>query len=264
MKSNKDVGAFIKKKYWLCGASRGIGFAVAEKLAQSGAEIVLMARNEKNLLEAQQKLTKQGASKVSGVALDIGQIDIQQKVASTAAQLGPFDGVLLNGGGPHGGQIDKLQWNDFDEAHRLLLSGPANTILGLLPYLKDNASIVAISSTTVKEPNPNLPLSATYRTGLMAFLKNLADFAGARGIRVNAVAPGYTATEKLKDLAAYQAKLQNIKVEDVYREWAQTAPLKRIAEPTEVANVCAFLFSTDAGYITGQTIFVDGGSTRGY
>lgn len=259
--SSNVTQSFAGKRFWLCGASTGMGFAIANELCARGAQVILMSRGKDNLEKAKKQL---GRACLDVVSLDIAASDSREKAAHIAKKYGPLDGVLLNGGGPHGGKSDSLKWDDFDEAHRILLAGPANLLLGLLPYLKSPASVVSIGSTTVKEPNPNLPLSATYRLGLVAFLKNLANTVGPKQIRINTVAPGYTSTDKLNDLADYVSQSQSQTRDEVYRLWASQSPLQRIATPEEIAKVCAFLFSDDSSYISGQTILVDGGMMRGY
>lgn len=259
--SSHITPSFTGRRYWLCGASTGMGLAIANELCSRGAKVILMSRGIDKLEEAKKQL---GEACLDIVSLDISAPDSAEKAARIAKMYEPLDGVLLNGGGPHGGKSDSLKWDDFDEAHRILLAGPANLLLALLPYLNSPASVVSIGSTTIKEPNPNLPLSATYRLGLVAFLKNLANTVGPKQIRINTVAPGYTSTDKLNELADYVSQSQSLSRDDVYRLWAAQSPLQRIASPEEIAKVCAFLFSDDSSYISGQTILVDGGMMRGY
>lgn len=258
---------FSREWFFISGASSGIGFAVAEQLARSGASIIAMARRDSLLNDAKEKWLDLGAH-----AVELAPLDLTDK--NTAAQAREWvgdrmlRGILLNGGGPHGGTASRLTWDDYEHANRLLLSGPATLLTALLPTLKHHVgSVVAIASTTVKEPNPNLALSAAYRSGLIAFLKTLSDELGPTGIRVNAVAPGYTDTDRLNELALHVAQ-HGSNTQDtplhVRETWASVSALKRIATPNEISAACAFLFSSQASFMTGQTLVVDGGQVRGY
>lgn len=255
--------------FWLAGASTGIGYAVAEVLAMYGAKLILMARNETNLKLAAKNLLRKGASDVRQFCADITD---PQCAASARAFLGndKIKGILLNAGGPHGRKPSELTFEDYENAHALLLRGPVMLMQALLPCVKEKTgSIVAITSTTVKEVNPSLPLSACYRSALVALLKNFAEELGPRGIRVNNVAPGYTSTERLSELAHYVAETSygdksEQALTKVYAEWGNKAPLRRVAEPTEIGETCAFLFSDRSSFITGHTLLADGGISRVY
>jgi len=143
-------------------------------------------------------------------------------------------------------------------------------INSLIPSLEaPGASVVAITSITVREPTESLTLSGTYRLALVAFLKHLANQLGPKGIRVNNVAPGYTKTESLKALMKKRASdlSGNVTEEalaDLEKQWITGIPLGRLASPDEIAAACIYLFSQNASFITGQTLTVDGGLTRGY
>lgn len=261
---------FSGKWFWVCGASSGIGFAVAMALARSGAKLIIMSRHEAKLQEAKGRLLAAGAAEVDLAALDLTDPRTSEHAKRLLADRS-LQGVLLNGGGPQGNSASACSWEQFEQTNRLLLAGPASLAIAFLPHLC--GSIVAITSTTVKEPNPKLPLSAAYRSGLAAFLKHLSDELGPKGIRINCVAPGYTDTERLKELAAHvvqESKLGGgqgggaVSMQDVYAQWANQAALQRLASPEEIAAVSVFLFSSQASFITGQTVVVDGGQVRGY
>lgn len=228
-----------------------------------------MARNEEKLKEAKNKLLPLGATDVQLFSADI-RLPSAGERAREFLNKQTLDGILLNSGGPHGKKPSELSADDFNDAHSLLFSGPALMLNALLPSLKrPGGSVVAITSTTVRELNPNLPLSGAYRTALVTLLKSFAEEFGAQGIRFNSIAPGYTKTEMLEELARYVAKNhfgddKMPAVERVYTEWAERSPLKRLAAPEEIAQSVEFLFSEAASFITGQTLVVDGGSFRGY
>lgn len=255
------------QSYFLAGATSGIGYAVALALADQKAHLIISGRDAHRLQIAAEALKERGAASVFPCVLPMGAPDTTTRVNAAIAASGvhSLSGALLNGGGPHGGTLDTLQASDFDAAHTLLLKGPALLLQALMPHLaRPGGSVVAVTSTTVKEPHPDLPLSAAYRAGLVALLKNASFLYGPEGIRINNVAPGYTATDRLEELKSYVAAKQHTSPNEVEKSWASLAALKTIAKPQEVAAAIVFLLSPAASFITGQTLVVDGGQMRGY
>lgn len=253
-----------KQLYWLCGASSGIGFAVAEELAQKKAKLIISSRHADNMKEKREKLKSLGALSVETVNLDISE-DHSKEIIKNILKKRKVNGVLINGGGYPGKKLLEHNYQDFLQGNKNMLAGPAQFILNILPYCEqNNSSIVAITSTSVKEPVGLLNLSAIYRTGLVIFLKNLAHEIGNTGIRINNVGPGSTATEHIEKLITHSANLSNSPTEEIRKNFEKRSALQRMAAPSEIAKVVTFLFSQDASYINGQTILVDGCSTRSY
>lgn len=269
MTLSKLKPVFDNQWFWVCGASSGIGFAVARELARLGAHLYLMSRSEKNLQDAKAVLSEESASQIVIVPMDIADPWLPRHVGEFLGEK-KIRGLLLNGGGPHGASASSITREDRNKAHDLLLSGPLTLLAGLLPHLQSpGGSIVALTSTTVKEPNRNLVLSSMYRTALTVYLKHLSDELGPQGIRVNQVAPGFTSTERLKELASHVAAVQEGEaseqtIKHVEAAWKNVAALKRMASPDEIASVCRFLFSDDSSFVTGQTLVADGGKVRAY
>jgi 3-oxoacyl-[acyl-carrier protein] reductase len=135
----------------------------------------------------------------------------------------------------------------------------------VIPHMqrKTWGRLIAITSLTVKQPVDQLVLSNAVRAGVVGLVKSLANEFGKDGILVNNVAPGYTATDRLKELARAQAKAASVSEEEIFQQWAADSPLHRIARPEEVADVIVWLASERASFITGQTILVDGGAYKG-
>ena len=267
--------AFQGKTYWIGGGSSGIGFSIAQSLVQHGANVIIMARDEGKLESAKSKLeadisknSLQPKQFVDVFSADITDNHLQEKV-SLFIEDKTLSGILLNAGGPHGGDLASLSAKELEYAHSILMKGPVALFQGLQTQLEDSSSVVAITSTTVKEINADLPISGMYRTGLTSWLKSLAQvLAPERKIRVNSVAPGYTDTEKLGDLLNYSAQKLNLPLDDAKKEvrksWEQVCAMNRLASPEEIAGVCLFLFSELSSFITGQTIVADGGQLLGY
>ncbi len=192
--SNGSHENFKGALFLLSGASDGIGFAVAKQLVNQGANVILLSRSKELLLKRQHELATKGGGQVEIAPLDIADKHTAMRAAEIVGKR-KLRGVLLNAGGPESAVASSLSWNDFERANALVLAGPAMLINSLIPSLETpGASVIAITSVTVREPTESLTLSGTYRLALVAFLKHLSDLLGPKGIRVNNVAPGYTKT----------------------------------------------------------------------
>jgi 3-oxoacyl-[acyl-carrier protein] reductase len=135
----------------------------------------------------------------------------------------------------------------------------------VIPHMQKNkwGRIITITSTSVRQPIPDLILSSAIRPAVVGLVKSLAAEFGKDNITVNNVAPGYTATQRLTSLAASRAKSAGVAEKDIYDKWQAEIPMKRLAEPQEIADAIVWLASERAAYITGQTVVVDGGNYKG-
>jgi 3-oxoacyl-[acyl-carrier protein] reductase len=235
----------------VCGASSGMGLAVAEELAAEGANVAMFARR-RDLLE--READRIGALPVQG-DLTIPQ-HLERLVQVTVGAFGGVDVLVLNGGGPPAGPASELTREAVEDAVALLLT-PHVTLVGhCLSYLRESGRgrIVAIESSSVREPLANLALSNAVRPGVVGWLKSLAQELGPDGVTVNAIAPGRIDTDRLRALygddGPSQADLEQV-------------PTRRLGRPAEIAAVAAFLASDRAAYVTGAVLPVDGGLTRG-
>jgi 3-oxoacyl-[acyl-carrier protein] reductase len=235
----------------VCGASSGMGLAVAEELAAEGVNVAMFARR-RDLLEREAE--RIGALPVQG-DLTIPQ-HLERLVQATVGAFGGLDVLVLNGGGPPAGPAAELTAEAVEDAVALLLA-PHVTLVGrCLPHLRASGRgrIVAIESSSVREPLPNLALSNAVRPGVVGWLKSLARELGHEGITVNTIAPGRIDTHRLRalygDNGPSQADLEQI-------------PVRRLGTPAEIAAVAAFLASDRAAYVTGAVLPVDGGLTHG-
>jgi 3-oxoacyl-[acyl-carrier protein] reductase len=220
-------------------ASRGIGRAVADVLSQEGAEVTICARNEELL-------------KRSGHRYVV--CDLRKDLNPLFKKVKEVDILVLNTGGPKAGFFDELMDEDFKEAIDSLFLNMIKIVRNYLPAMKEKGwgRIVAITSFSVISPIENLYTSNSARMALTGFLKTLSFEVAPYGITVNCVAPGWTETERVKELLSEEKKKQ---VES-------QIPMRRMAKPEEIASVVAFLCSEKASYLTGQTIVVDGGLSK--
>jgi 3-oxoacyl-[acyl-carrier protein] reductase len=240
------------------GSSSGIGEAVALALAREGVRLALGARNADRLGAVELRAKELGAVQARGFVLNLEEpSSIAAFLAAVRSEFGDVDIAVLNGGGPHAGRFTEMSARDWDSAYRLLLSSMLGLAAALLPAMRARGwgRIVALTSTSVKQPIDTLVLSNTFRTALVAALRTLAVEVARDGITVNCIATGRIETQRLRELYDHdEVKL---------RQAASEVPVGRIAKPDEFAPMVAFLCSEPARYVNGQTISVDGGLTRG-
>jgi len=234
----------------VCGASSGMGLAVAEALTRAGANVAMFARR-RDLLE--READRIGALAVRGDLTNPNHLEAL--VTRTVEAFGGIDILVLNGGGPPTGKASEITAEQVEAAVELLLT-PHVRLVGLtLPHLRagGHGRIVAIESSSVKEPLRNLALSNAVRPGVVGWLRTLSREVGPDGITVNTVLPGRIDTERLRSL-----------VPGGYSEaYLEDVPLRRVGAPAEIADVICFLASDRASYVTGALIPVDGGLLQG-
>jgi 3-oxoacyl-[acyl-carrier protein] reductase len=240
------------------GASSGLGEAVALLLAREGVKLALAARRLDLLESVAQRARAAGAQEARAFALDLRDPDsIAALPAAVREVFGDADIAVLNGGGPKPGRVSELALADWDAAYRLLLRGMVQLLDALVPPMRAKrwGRIVALTSTAVKAPIDNLALSNAFRTALVATLRTLAVEVARDGVTINAIATGRIDTARLRSLYGDdEARLH---------EAGSDVPIGRIALPQEFAPMAVFLCGDPAGYVTGQTISIDGGLTRG-
>ncbi len=244
------------KKALVFGSTGGIGKAIVESLLKENAHVVVNSRNLDRVQAVVEDLQTRYATKnVFGIAADISQKNEAAKALGEAQKLlSGLDVLVVNTGGPAKGSFEDIsteQW--FFDFQNLWISF-VDAVKGALPEMKKKkyGRIILVTSLAAKEPLKNLTTSNGLRAGLSGLCKSLSNEVASFGITVNVVLPGYTDTDRLKEL-----KLS----EDTVRA---LVPMGRLGEPRELADLVTFLASDKASYITGQCIAVDGGALRSF
>jgi len=243
------------------GASKGLGFAVAQALAAEGAVVSISSRNEAAIQAAAAKLGGQTLA----TAVDVkSAADITKWATATIDRFGGVDLLLCNGGGPPAGpslSFDDAAWQD---ATNLLLFSALRMIRAVVPSMtaRGGGAILVSTSSSVKEPIPNLGLSTVLRASVSALAKTLALELAPSKIRVNQIIPGRLDTDRVRELDEINGKKQGISASEAKARSSAAIPMGRYGEADEFGRVGAFLLSNAASYTTGATVQVDGGQIR--
>jgi 3-oxoacyl-[acyl-carrier protein] reductase len=245
----------------VCGASRGIGYAVAEELGREGAQLAICARDANAVAAAATRLEKAGA-KVLPIVADLSTSEGTALAAAKALErYGRVDVLVTNTGGPTPGPSLSHDWAAWTRAAELLLRSAVELTRALVPGMQQRkwGRVVGITSISVKKPVANLVLSTGLRAAVTGFYRTLADEVGIDGVTVNTVLPGYVGTERLVELADATTKRTGATRESILDSYKSGTPVGRIGTPAEIAAVVAFLASERASFVTGQAILADGG-----
>ncbi len=249
----------------VCGSTQGIGKATALRLAEMGANIVLIARDINKLETVQKELSTTNEQKHLYISADFSNpSELKEKIEAFVKNNGLIHILVNNTGGPKGGPIKDAVPEEFLAAFNQHLI--CNHILAQAIYpgmiQAGYGRIINIISTSVKQPLPNLGVSNTIRGAVANWSKTLANELGQYGITVNNVLPGATNTIRLQSIAETKSEKTGESVEQIFAEMADESPMKRIAQPEEIAAAVAFLATPDASYINGINVPVDGGRTK--
>ena len=249
----------------VCAASRGLGKAAARGLAAEGARVAMCARHMPTLQAAAAEIQAETGAEVLAIAADLSRrSDIVRLVDQTVQHFGGLDILVTNSGGPKAGLFSATTESDWRDAIDLVLLSTVLLCMEAVPHMRRGGGrIINITSISAKQPIAGLMLSNALRPAVTGFSKTLANELARDGILVNCVAPGYTRTDRVIELAEATAAREGVLVEAVEKRTVQNIPLGRMAEPSEFADLVVFLASDRGRYITGTTIPVDGGYLRG-
>jgi 3-oxoacyl-[acyl-carrier protein] reductase len=249
----------------VAGASKGLGYAVARALASEGAQVSIASRDEAAIRDAAARIERETGSRVMATALDVRSADgIQAWVATSADRLGGLDALMTNSGGPPAGEALAFDDRAWQDAADLLLFSAIRMIRAAVPHMtaRGGGAILLSTSSSVKEPIPNLALSTVLRAGVSALAKTLALELAPSRIRVNQIIPGRIDTDRLRQLDEIAARNKGIPTDAAKAAALAGIPMKRYGDPDEFGRVGAFLLSNAASYMTGATVQVDGGQIR--
>lgn len=218
------------------------------------------ARRQEELIKIQQAYPKQSAL-VTG---DIYEEETRDRVMEAIGD-GPLHGAFINAGGPPAMGFLESKMSDWDEAYRTVFRWKADLIKRILPLMQDEGygRIVCLESVSVKQPVPSLVLSNSLRMAIVGMVKTLSDELSGSGITINILGPGYHQTPAVDRVFRKQAEKSGKSVEEVRDALVKSIPAQRMGDPDELASLAIWLLSPLSGYITGQTISVDGGRVRG-
>lgn len=254
------------KRALVASSSRGLGYAVARGLANEGCRLVINSRSEERIHAAAEALGKETGAKIWGVTGDVGEPQAPgQLVEQAVKNLGGIDLLVTNSGGPPGGPFESLAEEQWMQAINLIFLSHVRLIRAALPYLKqsDAASVLTMTSWTVKYPMPNLVLSNSIRSATIGLTKTLALELGGQGIRFNSILPAAMNTDRMRELQSMRAQRNGTTAEEEAAKDASSSVFGRMGKPEEFANVAVFLLSPAASYVTGLMMTVDGGQYRG-
>ena len=250
----------------VAASSQGIGRATAEAFAAEGCRVAMCARNQQTLQAAADQIRKQYNVDVFASTFDVTNANaVTTFVADVAKKFGGVDICVTNAGGPPAKGFLDATLGEWQRALDMNFLSTVYFAREVIPHMQRKrwGRIITLTSITTKQPVADLVLSNAVRAAVVGLVKSLANEFGKDGILVNNVGPGFTATDRLKELALARSSASGKSEQEIFNAWAADAPLKRLGEPREVAETIVWLPSESASYITGQTVLVDGGIYKG-
>lgn len=256
---------FSGKVALVTASSRGIGFAVAQKLAGEGAAVCICARDEKRLAEALEALDPIAKGRLLQVPGDLASRDfLVELVTRTEKELGTVDVLIANSGGPPAGEAMKFGEAEWQSAFDHNLMSVIRLCQLVVPGMRKKrfGRLIALTSTVAKEPAPKMVLSNVTRAGVVAFMKTLAHELGPDGVTANSILTGGVETERFESLVQKQIANSGETYEAAMARIGKTIPAGFIAKPADMAELVAFMASPEAGYLNGVAIPFDGGALK--
>ena len=252
------------KKALVGGSSKGIGLGIATELANSGASVCLMARNESRLKEIVSQLPD--SNNHSYLVVDFSKFEDFKIKIEEYVKNNQVDILINNTQGPPAGNSLSKNIDSYQEAFDLLFKSVVYTTSLVIPGMQKNkwGRIINVTSVSVKEPLNYLVLSNSIRSAVVAWAKSLSVDLGPDGITVNSILTGYFDTERIKELNKEKSKSLNISEAEVLDKMKSLVPASRLGRPEEYGYLVSFLSSDNAAYINGASIPIDGGLLKSY
>lgn len=249
------------KTAWVGGGTSGLGRAIAQQLAESGANVIVVSRNEEKLQQTISDLPKPNGQQHQYLKVDFNNFEAFKEIVNNFFESHSVDIMVNNTSGPSTGHVLSKSSDDYQAAFNLLFQTVQYSTSKALPYMqqKKYGRIINLTSRTIKEPADSLALSNALRAAVTTWGKTLANAVAKDNITVNNILTGNFDTERLQELFEATAKNQNISIDDVHQQSIKAIPMNRLGKPEELANMVTFLASEQASYITGTNIAVDGG-----
>ena len=254
------------KSVIVAASSQGMGRSAAEAFAAEGARLAMCARNQKTLRAAADEIRSKYKVEVFDQVLDVTDSEgVRRFVQAVAERFGGVDVCVTNGGGPPAKNFLSITAEDWHKAIETNFLSVVHFAREVVPHMQKKrwGRFITITSTSVRQPIPDLVLSNSVRPAVVGLVKSLALEFGKDGITVNNIAPGYTATDRLSELSKVRALAAGVSEQEIRERWAAEIPLRRLGKPEEIADAILWLASDRAAYVTGQTIVVDGGIYKG-
>jgi 3-oxoacyl-[acyl-carrier protein] reductase len=250
----------------VAASSQGLGRATAEAFAAEGCRLAICARNQQALNAVAEKIRGEYKAEVLAEPFDVTDAGaVRDFVNAVVQKFGGIDICVPNAGGPPAKGFLATTIDEWKRAVDLNFMSAVYFTHAVIPHMQKKrwGRIVTITSITTKQPVADLVYSNAVRAAVVGLVKSLANEFGKDGILVNNVGPGYTATDRLKELAHSRSVASGKTEKEIFEGWSAEAPLKRLGDPRELADAIVWLASERASYITGQTILVDGGLYKG-
>lgn len=250
----------------VAGGSMGLGKAVATELAREGARISICALDDPNLPQAKEDIERETGGEVLAVPADLTNMDDARGfIRASADHYGTVDILVNNAGGPPSVPLLDIDDDLWHFGFKLNLMSTIAMTTEVVPIMKEKkwGRIINMTSISVKQPIDGLILSNTIRSGVIGFAKTLSTELAPYNVTVNSVCPGYTLTDRVRNLSKVVAERENTTPEEIVKRWESTIPMGRLGTPEEFAALVTFLASNRSGYITGAAIQIDGGWYRG-
>jgi 3-oxoacyl-[acyl-carrier protein] reductase len=255
------------KRALVMASSRGLGYACALGLAREGCDLVICSRDQTHIDEAAETIRQETGARVHAMTCDVSREDeVKALIAAAVEQFGGLEIAIHNAGGPPAGGFQAVNGEQWAKAIDQNLLSFVWMAEAAIPEMRraGYGRILAITSSSIKQPIPNLVLSNATRTSVLGVAKTLAREVGPDNILVNVIGPGRIATERIDELDQAAAKRSGRAVEEIKQDSINAIPLGRLGRPEEFANLAVFLASEAASYISGSAILVDGGANGAY